>query len=1482
MSERRDARTSQAGENKDDDEQKESKEAHDTPDGVSSQTDAAGSLEGRLHADAALCLDDAPAQRAEDMICWWLTTMGNHASKCSELLGETRGWTMEATADVLHNTALLRAGLPLATALCAIDMPHLGGGMEVIALRGLDTAIKFTACFRTLWARARAAEESSADGNGVEGQSGGESQSESKGGGKGESKDGGGESKCAGKGESKDGSTVGSGTVDHPDTVATTAAAGGAAAVLEDTSLTFARLGGVCARLLVTGSGGAGRQIQEEANSHIRPWLTCRLFEGQAAGLHGPLPSLETAAATGPAPPLPAALLRTQTAKVEESSFVQDFVLKQPLTPLARALVDTWTPSSRKDVFMMKQGKLKAPGSSDKRTDVALRYIAVTMMHHSGLLPVAIAADAAMYGGGETTQIPAELAEAWSAAVDVRQWLISPTQGGSDPACDAVEARCKFLLSFPVASALQGLLPARSIKSLVAGASMARGPTTDEAAEAAEAAKSVTEGRADSGDSGDGSGDSGDSGEGGGRWQAVQTAVLSSSKMKALLRERQDLMRTDEQRMRDADQRDKSGSELVREFVTGDMTPDMLVEFQSVLDARRERARIRCRGLRGFAAIVRTVVGGTDTDLIVGGAVREAPLVGDGGATAGAGAAVAAHVVQVLLSEPLDRSMLRTAEAMTNYDSSMFVMGDVRRGLVGCGLSSLTEVDAALADMADSLVSLLPSPANNAAAAEAAGAVAGEGGGPSPSSQEWLVAPMMVGRPGVVADSVCVALDALVVRYDGIAIDRVKATGLVKRIAAIAGTVVLGHSPAHAMARRVVRIARTALGAISLDCLNMLDALPVVNGEGKAKGGESKSPVESAAGTAAAGAAAAMVGDRAVGADLGSSASHLAAMFGSVSTLAAWQPHSHSGGVLQFSSGGEVGASAAWLGDHEHGTSMLVRDAPPTGGAGSFSSMLWVKLDRLESGTAHVLWSVAANGGWPRLTVDGDSGRLSFMYRRGGGGGGGGGGGEEKMKEVGEEKKGTQDDSTEVQCAGGSSVGGLFALCHDTVRSYLAEGQKGEKFVWRVQAPPGHTRLGDTIDGRDGPCAGMLVIASSTEGVVAAPLGYTQCDKVMLGSGKGNTKVRAWRPIAPPGFVAMGVVFTCSDNQPSTSLVGCVAETLVKAMAPAPHNAVKALDAFGSLGPLWCLPGGLVSPAWPLPREGGDGDEGEGGKEGEKGKEGKMGEKGKTGEEGKNDTPEEKDALSAVRPVMSAVSASMDSRWFRGPVGATNANFGDPVPGLRKVLVVEMADGSMHTAKEHTDERVRGHQRILRAWYGDCRDESMRWSSEHGKDVTDKFVELAGCALGRPVAISPGACVFVCKERPRLMAASATTIVDVTTTVSRVAVGVWTHVAVTVGRSPDTGRGEGGVSLYVDGERAETEAFVHGRMDVEGVAVLEQWQSRDEHSGSQGVVLRSDGTAIKTICVGSLKVRATLVLFQSNTSSLLLFKSPPVSYRIVH
>jgi hypothetical protein len=108
------------------------------------------------------------------------------------------------------------------------------------------------------------------------------------------------------------------------------------------------------------------------------------------------------------------------------------------------------------------------------------------------------------------------------------------------------------------------------------------------------------------------------------------------------------------------------------------------------------------------------------------------------------------------------------------------------------------------------------------------------------------------------------------------------------------------------------------------------------------------------------------------------------------------------------------------------------------------------------------------------------------------------------------------------------------------------------------------------------------------------------------------------------------------------------------------------------------------------------------------------------------------------------------------------------------------------------------------------------------------------------------------------MAASATTIVDVTTTVSRVAVGVWTHVALTVGRSPDAGGGGSGVSLYVDGERAETEAFVHGRMDLEGVAVLEQWQSRDEHSGTQGVVLRADGTAIKAICVGSLKVRATV------------------------
>ena len=82
------------------------------------------------------------------------------------------------------------------------------------------------------------------------------------------------------------------------------------------------------------------------------------------------------------------------------------------------------------------------------------------------------------------------------------------------------------------------------------------------------------------------------------------------------------------------------------------------------------------------------------------------------------------------------------------------------------------------------------------------------------------------------------------------------------------------------------------------------------------------------------------------------------------------------------------------------------------------------------------------------------------------------------------------------------------------------------------------------------------------------------------------------------------------------------------------------------------------------------------------------------------------------------------------PVGATNANFGDPVPGMPKVLVVQMADGSVHTAKEHTAVLVRGHQRIVRAWYGVCRDVSMRWSSEHGKDVTAKFVELSGCALG--------------------------------------------------------------------------------------------------------------------------------------------------------
>ena len=89
-----------------------------------------------------------------------------------------------------------------------------------------------------------------------------------------------------------------------------------------------------------------------------------------------------------------------------------------------------------------------------------------------------------------------------------------------------------------------------------------------------------------------------------------------------------------------------------------------------------------------------------------------------------------------------------------------------------------------------------------------------------------------------------------------------------------------------------------------------------------------------------------------------------------------------------------------------------------------------------------------------------------------------------------------------------------------------------------------------------------------------------------------------------------------------------------------------------------------------------------------------------------------------------------ERRWvqFVGqPVSATNVNFDDPLVHFRKVLAVEMANGSVQIAMEHTTEHVVALEGgIRRAWYGDAA-ACKRWSPEHGKDVTDKFVELSRC-----------------------------------------------------------------------------------------------------------------------------------------------------------
>ena len=98
--------------------------------------------------------------------------------------------------------------------------------------------------------------------------------------------------------------------------------------------------------------------------------------------------------------------------------------------------------------------------------------------------------------------------------------------------------------------------------------------------------------------------------------------------------------------------------------------------------------------------------------------------------------------------------------------------------------------------------------------------------------------------------------------------------------------------------------------------------------------------------------------------------------------------------------------------------------------------------------------------------------------------------------------------------------------------------------TWRPHPPPGYASLGDVVGdgGHDVPPSAPSLVIRDSPAFTAPPVGFEKVDFV---SHDGPV---VWRPVAPPGFVALGVVCGSIDTGvPSLDVMRCVRKELVAA-----------------------------------------------------------------------------------------------------------------------------------------------------------------------------------------------------------------------------------------------------------------------------------------------------------------------------------------------
>jgi hypothetical protein len=127
--------------------------------------------------------------------------------------------------------------------------------------------------------------------------------------------------------------------------------------------------------------------------------------------------------------------------------------------------------------------------------------------------------------------------------------------------------------------------------------------------------------------------------------------------------------------------------------------------------------------------------------------------------------------------------------------------------------------------------------------------------------------------------------------------------------------------------------------------------------------------------------------------------------------------------------------------------------------------------------------------------------------------------------------------------------------------------------VWRPILPPGCLSLGDCMVPGAAPPRGVLVLRDDGSDASAPP---TRFDSVFHDSGPGakgasggrGGTLGVWRPVPPPGYVALGCVVTCDHAAPPVTAVRCLRADLAHRADVPPLPTWESTGAAARLGPL--------------------------------------------------------------------------------------------------------------------------------------------------------------------------------------------------------------------------------------------------------------------------------------------------------------------------